>query len=368
VAAWRQQLSMKPRSDVADDLLQSRTGDAGVVAAALAIADGGLTSRAARAVVRSPALLRDASFADERFRAIWFEAVRLGADPWDAIDQSKAAVPLLDMLASGEPVEPLVLISLSATTAADISNYASRASLWTLLPPDALDGFRSATAESLARAYRPSDPQPEQVLQAAMLSRPLLAAISRESAAQAVTLLRGLGSAQSQDAIVVVTHARFNSTEEAELASLIVDRRWSTAAEAIVSFSATRTDLARAAQRVSCLYRPLDRILRFFTGGTMVVPMVSASDLRIAVVEVAADLYKDGPKSDSIWERAGGNEADVLSGRTGRLAWGQAIDAASTGRRGAPSISDLIGTMLTDYPNNDHLRALRSALENGTSR
>lgn len=368
VAAWRQQLGLKPRSDEADNLLQSRTGDAGVVAAARVIADRELTSRAARAVISSPDLLRDGTLTDERFRAIWFEAVRLGADPWDVLAPSKAVGPLLDMVVSGEPFEPLVLVSLSATTAADISTYVSRASVWMLLPPDALGGFRSATAESLARSYRPSDPKPEQVLQAAMLSQPLLAAISRESPAQAVALLRFLPAAQSRDAIVVVTHGRFNSSEEEALASLIVDRRWWAAADAIISFSAARSDLARAAQRVSSLYDPLDRILRFFTGSTTIIPTVSASDLRMAVVEVAAGLYKDGPKADSIWERAGGDEADVLSGRTGRLAWGQAIDAASTGRRGAPSICDLIETMLADYPNNDHLRAIKSALADGISR
>jgi len=367
VAAWRSHVRLKPRLDDADDILARRTTDAGVVAAALAVTDRKLTARAAAAVLNNSGLLANSSVTDSRMRAVWFEAVRLGADPWDSVEPSKAVTPLLDLLIAGQHVEEAVLESLSRTTAADIAGYEHRADVWLALPPAAVTGFRSATAASLARAYQRGDAAPEPSLQAAMLNADLLASIAQESPAQAIELVGGLPIAQGSDAVVVLRNARFDSAAESAIANLVVTRRWRSAADAIVALSPTRPDLRRAAERVSILYGPLDRLVRFFTGDVPVMPTVTRSDLKAAVVDVAAQLYADGPKTDSIWERAGGDDADLVVARTGRLAWGQAVDACQAGRRGAPSLGELVSRMMEDYPKSSQLRALKNAIENGTS-
>jgi hypothetical protein len=367
VAAWRGLVQMKPRLDDADDILARRTTDAGVVAASLAITDRKLIKRAAVAVLNDSKLLANGSVADPRMRAVWFEAVSLGADPWDAVEPSDAVTPLLDLLVAGEHVDEAVLESLARTTAADISEYPHRADVWAALPAEALSGFRSATAASLARAYRRGDEAPERSLQSAMLDSDLLASIAQESPAQAIELVGGLATAQSSNAVVVIRNARFDTATESAIAELVVARKWRSAADAIVALSPTRTDLRRATQRVSTLYGPLDKLLRFFTGEVPVTPTVTRSDLKAAFVDVAAELYPDGPKADRIWERSGGHEADLVAARTGRLAWGRAVDACQAGRRGAPSLGDLVSKMIEDYPKSSQLRALRNAIENGTS-
>jgi hypothetical protein len=367
IAAWRGHVQMKPRFDDADDILARRTTDAGVVAAALALTDRKLTKRAAAAVLKDSKLLANRSVTNPRMRAVWFEAVGLGADPWDAVEPSEAVTPLLDLIVAGEYVDEVVLESLSRTTAADISGYPQRADVWAALPPAAVSGFRSATAASLARAYRRADAAPEPPLQPAMLDSDLLASIAQESPAQAVELVEGLATAQASNAVVVIRNARFDTATESAIAELVVARRWRSAADAIVALSPTRADLRRATQRVSTLYGPLDKLLRFFTGDVPVTPTVSRSDLKAAFVDVAAQLYPDGPKTDRLWERAGGHEADLVAARTGRLEWGQAVDACLAGRRGAPSLVDLVIMMIEDYPKSSQLRALKNAIENGTS-
>lgn len=361
--AWAQQLELRPRSEEAEDLLASRTGAAGVVAAALTFSDHVLTTRAALAVAKDGSLLAGGSVSDDRFRTIWFEAVSLGADPWSVMDPSKAVHYLLDLLAQGEPVEPKVLISLSHTTAADINSYPSRASVWSRLPGPAVPGFMSATAQTFARSYKPGDQAPEPQLQTAVLEPPLLESIARESPAQAVALL-GLRSASATDASRVISTARFNSSEAMALASIVVQRRWRTTADVIIGLSSTRTDLADAAVNVSGLFSPLERLLRSFTGHAS-APAVSPADLRSAFAELASNLYAAGPQADSIWERAGGQEADLLTADTGRLMWGHAVEAAFEGRRGAPSPDELLDAMLSDYPKSDKLQALKKALSTG---
>lgn len=367
VAAWRAHLHVTPRVDDADDILAKRTTVAGVVAAALSITDRKLTARAAAAVLANSDLLASGSVTDSRMRAVWFEAVSLGADPWDSVDPSKAITPLLDLLVAGQHVEEAVLESLSHTTTADITGYEHRADVWDLLPPTAVDGFRSATAASLARAYQRGDPSPEQSLQVSMLNTDLLTSIAQESPAQAIELISGLPSAQASNSVVVIRNALFDSATESAIAKLVVKRRWRSTADVIIALSPTRPDLRRATQLVSTLYGPLDRLVRFFTSDVPVTPTVTRSDLKTAFVELAAELYADGPRTDNIWERAGGDEGDLVTARTGRLAWGQAVDACQVGRRGAPSLGDLVGEMAVEYPKNSQIQALKNAIENGNS-
>lgn len=367
VAAWRAHLQLKPRLDAADDILAERTTDAGVVAAALAITDRKLTSRAAAIVLNNSELLANESVADPRTRQVWFETISLGADPWDSVEPSKAVTPLLNLLVAGQHVEAAVLESLSRTTAADITAYEHRADVWAALPPAAVAGFRSATAATLARAYQRSDVAPEPSLQVAMLNADLLASIARESPAQAIELVSGLPTAQAGNAVVVIRNARFDAAAESAIANLVVTRRWRSAADAIVALSPRRPDLHTATQRVSTLYGPLDRLVRFFTGGVPLTANVTGADLKDAFVDVAAQLYSDGPKTDGIWERAGGGEADLPAARTGRLAWGRAVDACQAGGRGAPSLGNLADRMIEDYPKSSQLRALKNAIENGIS-
>lgn len=367
VAAWRAHVRLKPRLNEADDILARRTTVVGVVAAALAIADRRLTTRAASAVRNDGKLLSSASLADPRTQAVWFEAISLGADPWESIEPSNAVTPLLDLVVAGQHVPETVLAALSRTTAADIAGYERRSDVWAALPPAVVAGYASATAASLARAYQRADAAPEAPLQVALLDAGLLASVSRESPAQAIELIGGLPSANGSNAVVVIRNAHFDSTTESAIANLVVARRWRVAADAIVALSSTRPDLRMATKRVSTMYSPLDRLVRFFAGGVPVTPTVTRSDLKAAFVDAAADLYSDGPRTDGIWERAGGDESDLVSARTGRLEWGQAVDACEAGRRGAPALADLLHKMLEDYPQSSQLRALKHAIENGIS-
>lgn len=367
VAAWSHQLEIKPRSHIAEDTLAARTGPSGVVRAAFALPDRELQDRAAEAVLADSALLRGASVADERVRAIWLQAADLGADPWTSVEPSSAVYPLLDLLIAGASVAPEVLNSLSCTTAADISAYPSRSSVWSLLPDEAVAGFKSATAETIARSYHRGDPAPEYPLQIAILATPLLESVSRESAKQAIELIEGMSTANSHNAVVVATSGRFSPSEEESLAAVVLAKRWRGAAEAIIALSDKRPDLRNAARRVDSLLGFWDHVGLVMRGRVSVPPSVSKSDFHTGIEETAVTLYPHGPKTDGIWQRAGGDEADLAAMSTGRLAWGHAIQALRNGRRGAPTARSLIEQMISDFPNNQRLKGLKALIDKGTT-
>jgi hypothetical protein len=111
-----------------------------------------------------------------------------------------------------------------------------------------------------------------------------------------------------------------------------------------------------------------DRLTRYMSSGSTVIPKVSKSELQDALTDVAAQLYSQGPLTDAVWERAGGNDADLVPGKTGRLTWGRGVQDVLAGRKGAPSLENLLETMLEDYPKNERLMTLKKTTENGTRR
>ena len=368
VVAWTMQIALHSPSVKAEDLLEKRTGPLGVVLAALALKDGGLLERASKAVAADGTLLSSGSVEDDAFRSLWFAAAKAGADPWASARPSDAVGTLLDLLLADEFVESVVLTSLSQTTAADISAHVSRKDLWSKFPPDALNGFRDATAQSMARSFQRGDAALEHQLAAAVLAAPLLAAVAEESAGQALTLLAGISAARASDAVVVATHGRFSRAESTSLGGLVKKRHWRSAAEVIITLSASRADLVNAATVVSGMFGFFDRLAQIITSGSPVRPTFSTNELRSNVTAVAASLYKSGPMADALWERAGGDAADLATGlTTGRLAWGQAVEASLAGRRGAPTLTELVTVMLEDFPKNPALLALKQIIENGTA-
>ncbi|WP_194822198.1 effector-associated domain EAD1-containing protein [Micromonospora sp. S-DT3-3-22] len=362
-AAWKAHLSIRPRTDAADDILARRTGDVGTVRAALQVADFGLAERAGRLVAEQPGLLTVGDVADERFRAVWAAATRHGADPWQIVSPENAAAPLLALTADDQPVDDILLNALSRTSAADLSRYPDRARLWDRLPPGSIEGFKAATAAAVARSLQPGSPAPESQLQTAILAPSVLGAVAHDDAGQAVTVLRVLPAARPEHAELVVSRGLFTPTDATELARLVIDRRWKRTAETITDLARIRPDLRVAAHQVGQMFSTLERLRRLISFSEGVRDLATADELRDALHDTAARLYPGGPADNALWERTGGHDADLPDASTGRLRWGLALDAMMRGQHGAPPLNVLLDAMMSDYPNNPDLRVLIMGLQ-----
>ncbi|HWI43657.1 MAG TPA: hypothetical protein VNS81_08550 [Nocardioides sp.] len=357
--AWAHHVAISTRPQESDDALAARTTPTGVVAAAIDLGHPDLVERAGALVANGATDLPPGDLSLPNYWAVWESATRQGADPWASVSPAVAAPTIIELLRGDSPPHPVVITALSRTSAADLAQHPDRHHVWALLPDPALPGFLSATAGSVARSLQPDDPAPEHELAAAILKASVLGAVAHESATQALNLLEVIPSANHQHALTVIRRGRFSPAESTRLGQLVVHRRWETVAEAIDDSAQSRNDLNNAAVAVAPMFGLLDRVKRAIRGGRAhLLRSAEATELQDALHDLASRLYPAGPRESGIWERSGGDDADLPTASTGRLQWGHALDAILTGRRGAPTLLDLLAEMRAEFPNNEDVQAL----------
>ena len=78
------------------------------------------------------------------------------------------------------------------------------------------------------------------------------------------------------------------------------------------------------------------------------------------LLELGAELYPGGPDDRGLWERAGGDDADLSTRGDGRSRWRRAVRDMRNGR--GPSASTLLGAMMDDFPKNERIPHLAGIL------
>ena len=68
---------------------------------------------------------------------------------------------------------------------------------------------------------------------------------------------------------------------------------------------------------------------------------------------LATELYPDGPDEGGLWERAGGDDADLSTREDGRTRWRNAIRKMRNGK--GPTSFALLARMKEDFPNNERI-------------
>ena len=127
----------------------------------------------------------------------------------------------------------------------------------------------------------------------------------------------------------------------------MLERRWEdVAAYLLGQFRSGRRDL-KPALRACCDI--LDLWDRFMFG---LVP-ISEFEKWEAFQDLAAELYPGGPDEDGLWERAGGDDADLSTRGDGRTRWRNAIRKLRNGK--GPTPSALLARMKEDFPNNERI-------------
>lgn len=362
VEAWASHVGVRHRTDAADQLLADRMSNEDVIRAALGFDDDRLTGRAAQLVADRPSLLTHPDVRDARVRSIWEAIIGSGRDPWAIVSPADAVHPILELLVAAEPVSELIVDSLANSSASDIGSFGDRATVWDMLRPAPREAMLAATAHGVGRRLAQGDPIPEQPLADAILEHEVIGSIARDDAGQAVLLLERLPGASAQHAVTVADRARFDTHRSTRLGAVIRERRWKRAAEHVADEASSRPDLLAAAQEVQVLFSFVERLRRFAGVSHAIKVIPTGSEWHDALHDLVCQLVPSGPTVDGIWERAGGQVADIPEAPTPRRRWGLALEAIQTGRSGSPSLPALIDVLHADYPNNADLNALRSTL------
>ena len=151
------------------------------------------------------------------------------------------------------------------------------------------------------------------------------------------------------DGMILRTSA-LTASDAAAIGRLILERAWVQAASDMVGqYKAGRLDVRPTLRACYDLLSPWDRFILGLTP-------IPASEKWKILESVAANLYPGGPDDYELWERAGGNNADLASGGDGRTRWGKAIRSMWGGKQPAPYA--LLRIMRDDYPNNEQVSHL----------
>ena len=332
---------------------------AALVECALEIDDPRMPRLAGAAVAKDPKLLARLDLTQTAAQTIWCEALAIQPSSWQGpTDPAAAFHSILDRLLYGGETDPMLLERLSDTPLADLSNYPLRPELWSRIGDAARHNLLTTTANGwLDNAVSTEVPfVPEDDLQTAILKddklERTLDALIPDRVGTAVRIVTSLGRYQQRRFLQLLGKLTSRTmslpTPDAEgIGRLVLERRWEDAAAHLLGqFKSGRRDL-KPALRACC--DMLDWWERFVF---RLVP-ISEFEKREAFQELAAELYPGGPDQDGLWERTGGDDADLSTGGDGRTRWRNAIQKMRNGK--GPTPSALLARMKEDFPNNERI-------------
>lgn len=329
------------------------------LAIALEVADGRVLRVAAEEVARKPELLKDANFRDASVQDVWARALAVNADAWQGpADPQQAFTAVIDNLIEGRPANGDLIAALSSSPVADLSDFLRRAEVWHRVSSTARNNLLKATAAGwLKRAAAAAVPYaPDRELESILLAGDALDRVLLHSevgaAVRIVSVLSRYDDTRFLRWLVSPAASRhaFSAADAEALGRLVLDRRWQRAVDEMVHGVRAGRDDLKPALRIC--HAMIGLITRWLLG----VSSASYEEKWQALVDVAARLYPSGPDHDELWNRAGGQHADLQSVGSGRARWRDAIGQIRRGK--GPRAARLLREMLRDYQNNDDLRYL----------
>jgi len=337
-----------------------------IFSCALQSADPRLPLLAGAEVAKRPSLLRSADMASNRALSVWREALAVTTDAWNGPTNPQAAFhSVLDAWANGSAADTGLLDLLSQTPLGDLAAYSRRSEIWPRVGTPVRERLLKATANGwLAGASADGHPpfEPDESLRAIILADAglddaLLALTPGQvtTAMRVIASLPDYGERRFRNLLrQILAKASAIAEIEAEgIGRLVASGRWrDTARDLFLAFRAGRNDLKPSLQACHGLFNFWDGLELWRLG----VGAISDDAKWNAFQTLAAEVYSAGPDQDSLWERAGGSNAELPASGTGMSRWSAALRGV---RHGAGvRASDLLNTMLDDYPRNERLRHL----------
>ena len=344
-----------------------------VVECGIEIDDPRMTQLAGEVVATKPTLLVDVDISCPKAQAMWREALAIDPRSWQGPANPEAAFHLiLDRMLDGDEADTSLIALLSATPLGDLGTYPRRPDVWSRVSGVPFNNLVAATTNGwLREASRIGAPfVPEDTIQSAILESDnfdqTVDALIPDRIGTTVGIVAALDGYDEQRFLRLIRNVmprtRALTVSDAEaIGRLILEREWRQAAASMVErYTSDRRDLRPA-------LRTCYDIIGFWDRLTLGLTRVSESEKWRALESLAATLYPGGPDDDGLWERAGGNDADLPSTGSGRMRWSHGMRDMRQGKPPAPS--PLLVEMMEDFPNNQQLVHLaRDAVFGGKTR
>lgn len=374
-AAWRGpleamqvQLKMDPGQGLEGLRLAAvRATGADRLAAALESAAPSAITLAGEAAAASPRLLQAFEASSPTWRGIWRMALAHNPKAWSGPkNPAEALAELLNAAIVVGDRDDALLDLLATTPLANLLALDQRGRVWPALPSTSRPLFLAATANAWLEQVQ-SDPanvaSPEPELALAITVSAQLAAFERAAPLDAVITAYTRVSELTEDRflrwltgqIIAPQGMCLTELQATQLGELVHSRSWARAAAALLDANTRqgRHDLRPAVRIAADLYDLTTRYLNGLFFGPAGV------DAKWAILaHIAAELYPEGPGYERLWSRAGGHDADLPDGWTGRDRWERTLNLMRNGR-GTVASADLLQTMAKDFPGNSTLVQLQ---------
>lgn len=330
-----------------------------LVECALKFGDPRMPRLAGEAVASESKLLAGIDLTRTRAQAIWREALAIEPGSWQGpTDPAAAFHSILDHLLNSGESDAILLKRLSETPVADLGAYPRRPEIWSRVRDDARHNLLTATASSwLENAARVRVPFiPERDLEDALLESndlgPALDMLLPDRIGTAVRIVAALGRYREQWFLELLRKLTpfampLPASDAESIGRLVLERRWEDVAGYLLGqLRSGRMELKPALRACCNMFGLWDR---FIFG---LVP-ISEFEKWEAFLDLATELYPTGPDHAGLWERAGGDDADLSTGGDGRTRWRSAIRKVRYGK--GPISSTLLARMREDFPNNERI-------------
>ena len=332
------------------------------VECALEIEDPRMPRLGGEAVAKDPGLLTGADLTALKAQAIWREALAIDRKCWQGPrDPAAAFHSILDRLLDNGEADPSLIERLSDTPVADLVTYPRRPKVWSRIADLAFDNLLAATAKGwLRQAANLGVPfVPEHDLQTAILANddfePTLDALIPNRVGSAIRIVDALNRYDEQRFLHLIEKSISRTTALASpdaegIGRLVLEHQWERAAANLVArYRSGRFDLKPALRACYDMLGLWERL-------TLPLTPVSESEKWEGFQKLASELYPGGPDDDGLWERAGGDDADLPNRGDGRMRWRKAVRNIRNGK--GPTRSALLAKMKEDFPNNERIRHL----------
>lgn len=305
------------------------------------------------------------------WRTLWLHSITAGAQPWEGIPRpERVRDTLIDAALDGDPVESALLRYVAQTKWGDLGSYPRQAEVWANPAFPAREELLGQTAAGWIDAFAaaPDDTSlPHDVVLEKVRSlahtfyasggafagnlRTVIVAFERITVLDERHLLEWVTSHRSR--LVLLT------TEEGlRLGRLVARKRWGRAARKLFAERRSSAAVWTALAECSSLLGILDQLRLQFESPDS--GRFDSTAWYAALLQFVVEHYQHGPEDDRIWQRAGGNLAD-LSGRSPRESWSSAVRLLQAGRGPEISTSRLLQEMRDDFRYNPDLKLLDDA-------
>lgn len=356
-AAWEAHLAMDGHTAESRRRLASRCEPKQLIEAALDLGDRHLVEFAGAVAVAIPEALEPARPADRHWRAVLAAATRQGADPWAWVEARDVVEPVLWAFLNGETNLTPLVAALSANDAVDVLDFSRRSHVWTSVDEPHRTPLLLRTAR-VATMRGDTSTEMEPPLLDAICSSANLRGVATLDVSRAIDTLEALAQSCTAESAVAIAETAVLDGESQRFGRIVATNRWADAARFLAANATRRPDLRLAADECHHLLTGWEQ----FELAIKARRRPTTDEFSDGLLDVATSLYPTGAHSRGIWERSGGNPADLSTSGTGRDQWTRAIQAILEGATGAPTIRKLVNAMRGDYRRNKKLKMLRSVL------